>query len=231
MEILHFLTHQREWIERLVIAVILGGAIGFEREFSGRAAGFRTHILVCVGSCLITMVDASYFGAIAGKIAAQVVTGVGFLGAGTIMRSDKGQTVVGLPTAASLWATAGLGIATGYGPPTMWYAVMAAIVVLLTLSVATVFEDAVLRRLRIHRFHAVLGNAQVTADAATAAVLARLAAHGAKLLGVMFDNGASESGPERDVRITIRLPYNIAKDALAAQIADVPGIVDLRWEI
>ena len=105
---------------RLILATALGGMIGFEREARRRAAGFRTHVLVCLGSTLIMMTSMYicqiYMGMVnadPGRIAAQVITGIGFLGAGTIIRS--GATVKGLTTAASLWAVAGIGLAVGCG--------------------------------------------------------------------------------------------------------------------
>lgn len=111
-----------EWtiIFRLVLAAVLSGIVGFEREFHGRAAGFRTHILLCVGSTLIMLSSMHIFDVYYGKgvfdparLAAGVVTGVGFLGAGTIMR-NRGS-VRGLTTAASLWVVTGIGLAVGVG--------------------------------------------------------------------------------------------------------------------
>ncbi len=105
---------------RLIFAALLSGAIGFEREFHGRAAGFRTHILLCVGSTLIMLTSMHIFDLYASKIsidpariAAGVITGIGFLGAGTIMHSKS--AVRGLTTAASLWVVAGIGLAVGSG--------------------------------------------------------------------------------------------------------------------
>ena len=108
-------------ILRLLIAALLGSAIGFERERLLWAAGLRTHMLVCVGSCLIIIVSAYGFRDVIGpgvvldpsRIAAQVVSGVGFLGAGTIL--FRGEAVRGLTTAASLWAVAAIGLAVGSG--------------------------------------------------------------------------------------------------------------------
>lgn len=105
---------------RILLAAIMGGLIGWERESHDRPAGFRTHILVCVGSALVMIVSVSIFFLLQesarvdpGRIAAQVVSGIGFLGAGTIIR--EGISVKGLTTAASLWAVAGIGLAVGAG--------------------------------------------------------------------------------------------------------------------
>ncbi|MEW6227795.1 MAG: MgtC/SapB family protein, partial [Bacillota bacterium] len=111
---------QTEIIFRLVLAMMFGGFIGLERESHKRPAGFRTHILVCVGSALVMMISQYAFVNFArtteydpGRIAAQVVSGIGFLGAGTILR--EGPTIKGLTTAASLWVVAGIGLAVGTG--------------------------------------------------------------------------------------------------------------------
>ena len=109
---------------RVVAATVLGGLIGFEREFSDQPAGFRTHILVCLGAALFTLagafgVDVFFTRGTADiqfdptRVAAQVVTGIGFLGAGAILR--LGLNVQGLTTAAALWVTAAIGVAVGLG--------------------------------------------------------------------------------------------------------------------
>jgi len=104
---------------RLVLAIILGGFIGIERGVRGRAAGLRTHVLVCAGSCLIMMTSIYLLGLFKttgidpSKMAAGVITGIGFLGAGTIIRA--GGSVQGLTTAASIWVVAAVGLAVGCG--------------------------------------------------------------------------------------------------------------------
>lgn len=105
-------------IIRLVLAVVLGGVIGFERGRAGRPAGFRTHILVCVGSALAMMTNQYIFETYGvsdpTRMGAQVISGIGFLGAGTILVTGRHQ-VKGLTTAAGLWATACMGLAIGIG--------------------------------------------------------------------------------------------------------------------
>jgi putative Mg2+ transporter-C (MgtC) family protein len=98
----------------LILASVLGGAIGMERELSGKPAGFRTNLLICVGAALLTelsvAIGATYDGD-PGRIAAQIVSGIGFLGAGTIIQARG--TVIGLTTAATLWVVSAIGIAVG----------------------------------------------------------------------------------------------------------------------
>ncbi|MFH0732728.1 MAG: MgtC/SapB family protein [Candidatus Omnitrophota bacterium] len=134
---------------RLILATILGGAVGLEREIQGRVAGFRTHILVCVGSCLMMLTSIHMFDVYHGltsidpaRIAAQVVTGVGFLGAGTILRSKA--TVKGLTTAASLWAIAGVGLAVGSG--FYWAAVFTSVIILLSLLFLSKIEAKISKK-------------------------------------------------------------------------------------
>jgi len=107
-------------VVRLLVAALLGGLIGLEREAAKRAAGLRTHTLVSLGSALIMMTSIYMFEVYSGltpidptRIAAQVVSGIGFLGAGTIIRS--GPTVSGLTTAATLWVVSAVGLAVGCG--------------------------------------------------------------------------------------------------------------------
>ncbi|MCP4653032.1 MAG: MgtC/SapB family protein [Candidatus Omnitrophica bacterium] len=107
-------------IVRLSLAFVFGGVIGLEREKRGKHPGLRTHILVCVGSALIMLVSIYVFQAYQdiaqidpGRIAAGVVTGIGFLGAGTIIRNPQG--IRGLTTAGSVWINAAIGLAAGCG--------------------------------------------------------------------------------------------------------------------
>ncbi len=114
---------EKEIIFRLLLAALFGALIGLERERKHWAAGLRTHMMVCVGSCLVIIVSAFGFAEVLplehvsfdpSRIAAQVVSGIGFIGAGTILFSKEG-TIRGLTTAAGLWTVAAIGLATGSG--------------------------------------------------------------------------------------------------------------------
>jgi putative Mg2+ transporter-C (MgtC) family protein len=103
-------------LSRLLLAAVLGGIVGTEREISGKPAGLRTNLLICVGAALITELSAEVAATASGdpgRLAAQIVSGIGFIGAGTIIQS-RGR-VVGLTTAATLWVVAAIGMAVGAG--------------------------------------------------------------------------------------------------------------------
>lgn len=109
-----------ELMMRLVLSCILGGIIGYERQSRRKSAGLRTNVLVCLGACLIMVMSEGIYQGVEGhtnadpaRLAAQVVSGIGFLGAGAIMK--EGLTVTGLTTAACLWVVAGVGLAVGGG--------------------------------------------------------------------------------------------------------------------
>jgi len=120
-----------EQILKLGLALLIGTVIGAEREYKNKSAGLRTLILICLGSTLFTMISGA-LGAEeeTGRIASNIVTGIGFLGAGAIMR--EGLTVSGLTTASSIWVTAALGMAVGAGE--YFLAIVAAIIVLVVLT-------------------------------------------------------------------------------------------------
>lgn len=141
-----------DFILRIFIAALLGGAIGLEREYREKAAGFRTHFLVALGSALFMIISAYGFeGALVSpehrldvsRIAAQVVSGIGFIGAGTIIFQKN--AVRGLTTAAGVWVTAAIGLACGAGMFAL--AASATLLVLLGLEAFNLF----LRRFDAHR--------------------------------------------------------------------------------
>ncbi|MEE9296647.1 MAG: MgtC/SapB family protein [Phycisphaerae bacterium] len=116
---------------RLLLALVLGSVIGFERALRDKPAGLRTNILICLGACIFTLGSQALSGPMVDKtrIAAQIVTGVGFLGAGAIIRDAKG--IVGLTTAATIWSVAAVGMAVGLGEFTLATAGAAAVLLVL----------------------------------------------------------------------------------------------------
>ena len=127
---------------RFLCAMVIGLAVGIEREYTHRPAGMRTHILVALGSCAAMVVGQLIYNQYGGnsdpaRLSAQVISGVGFLGAGTIMR--EGANVKGLTTAASLWAVAGLGIAAGGGYYTV--ALVGTVLIIITLTIFELLQN------------------------------------------------------------------------------------------
>ena len=131
---------------RLILAAILGAVIGIEREIKNRDAGFRTHIIVSVGACLIMLIGIDGIGKFSSdtardtaRIAGQVISGIGFLGAGTILQ--KKNAVTGLTTAATLWLSAAIGLAVGIG----YYegAIIATVICLVTLISLNKISDLI----------------------------------------------------------------------------------------
>jgi putative Mg2+ transporter-C (MgtC) family protein len=129
---------------RLALAAVLGGAIGLEREYRHKPAGLRTNMLIALGSALFSILSVE-LGSGAGspdRIAAQVVTGIGFLGAGAILRT--GDHIHGLTTAATIWVNAAIGMAAGLGSYTV--ATVASVITLLVLALLPAMEEFVEKR-------------------------------------------------------------------------------------
>jgi len=104
-------------VVRVLVAALLGGMVGWEREHKGRAAGLKTHILVSIGSALFVLAPllSDIDGAEVTRVMQGIVSGIGFLGAGAILKLDKGERIEGLTTAAGVWMTAAIGMAAGMG--------------------------------------------------------------------------------------------------------------------
>lgn len=128
---------------RIVVAGILGGIIGYEREVKGKAAGLRTHMLLAMGTVIVLVVarlDGIPMSEMS-KVIEGLVTGVGFLGGGAILKLSDKQEIRGVTTAASIWSTSAIGIAVGLGQ--IWIGVLSAIVVWMILSVVGYLEKRV----------------------------------------------------------------------------------------
>jgi putative Mg2+ transporter-C (MgtC) family protein len=218
-----------EALLRLALAGVLGGLIGVERELREREAGLRTHLLVSVGSALFTIVSAygfheflasgqSVVRADPTRIAAQIVTGIGFLGAGAIIR--QGLSVRGLTTAATLWVVAAIGMATGAG----YYsgAVITTALVLLSLWPLRIVAYKVMRRFRDERGRLVV---EMHAGTSPGAVIDEVERTGVRIETIEV----SQEGDRRRVALDVTLSDARRTPVVIARLADVDEVVDVRW--
>ena len=219
--------HDTVMIGRLLLAFALGGLIGLERELHGRAAGLRTHILVTVGSCLIMLTAIHLwedFHTVTnidpGRIAAQVVSGIGFLGAGAILRFRA--SVRGLTTAASLWVAAGLGLAVGCG----YYAagIWATAIVLSTLFLLTRFERRLIRRdwykvLRVETRGEVKQLEEIRGI---------LDDYAGEIKDLEIRRG--EASDRFIVDVSLKLPTRHEFDAILSDVGAVEGVLSAAWK-
>ncbi len=177
-----------ETVLRLVLGAFIGGAIGFEREMHGRAAGLRTQLIVCVAAVLIMIISENYhlkmtyiddsFRIDPARIAAGALIGIGFLGAGVIIKS--GFTVRGLTTAATIWVVSALGLAVGGG----FY--FAAILTSLITIMALVMLRKIEKSVRILIYKTIIISTGIT-DAAEEKITSLLLDHGLKVLSVDYE--------------------------------------------
>lgn len=201
---------------RLCAACILGGVLGLEREWNKRPAGLRTHILVAMAAALYTIVSgaAAADGGDPSRVAANVATGIGFIGAGTIMR--HGSVVKGLTTAASLWTSAAIGLACGLG----WYpaAGMAALLGLFVLVVVDWAEDA-----WIHRGQDVLITLTLSPEAERVAdITALLERRGAVVR--QLRHGAVVKGQDQVISLKAQLPDELDRDGVISELKQLDGV-------
>jgi len=218
-----------ESLLRLALAAVLGGLIGVERELREREAGLRTHLLVALGSALFTIVGAYGFHAFLEsgesvvradptRIAAQIVTGIGFLGAGAIIR--QGLSVRGLTTAATLWVVAAVGLAAGAG----YYsaAVITTALVLIALYPLRIVAYRILRRFRPEDGRLLV---ELPVGQPPGAVIDELERIGARIDSMEV----SQEGDRRRLELDLALPRNTLPARLVASIADVEHVAEVRW--
>lgn len=214
-----------EMVLRLVVALILGSLIGMERETHGRPAGLRTHVLVCMGSTLFTICSYTIAGPYndPGRIAAQIVTGIGFLGAGTIIH--QGSVVRGLTTAASIWAVAAIGVAIGIGTHDMMgLAIVASVLVFGTLYLMGRLDKYLLATHDERRI-------TITTDRNPDRVceILRIITQGsAKLRSI--DTRESDEGDAQVIRVRIRVGRDFDEVALASVLASNQYVISYSWE-
>jgi len=153
MEFLNDHSIQNELL-LIFISVILGILIGTEREYRNKSAGLRTFILICFGTCLFTILSMKIGMDDPDRIAANIITGIGFLGAGVIFKGDN--KIDGITTATTIWATASIGMAVGSGY--VYLAVLGTLLVLLILSSLTSFERLIDREHKIREYRITVAN-------------------------------------------------------------------------
>ena len=220
------------WAEvtlRLVLAAALGGAVGLERELREREAGLRTHLLVSLGAAVFTLVSAYGFsdfryGIRTGitldptRIAAQIVTGIGFLGAGAIIR--QGLSVRGLTTAATLWVVAAIGMATGAGYYSV--AVIGTGLVLFSLYPLRLLAYRAVVRLRPEEGRLVV---TMSPGASAAPVVAHLERLGARIDALQID----ESQTERSLVAEIKIPERASGAEIADGVQELDEVRRVEW--
>jgi putative Mg2+ transporter-C (MgtC) family protein len=213
--------HWDEALLRLALAAVLGAAVGLERELRDREAGLRTHLLVALGSALFTIAGAYGFHTLRTdptRVAAQIVTGIGFLGAGAIIR--QGFIVRGLTTAATLWVVAAIGLAVGAG----YYsgAVIATAVVLFSLYPLRIVAYRVVVRFRPEDARLLV---EIPAGASTGTVLDEVERAGMRIESV----DVSREGDRRRLALDVRVPPHVNAARVVANIADLESVAEARW--
>ncbi len=215
-----------EALLRLLVAAGLGGAIGLERELRDHEAGFRTHLLVSLGACVFTLVSAYAwtdwtFSTPQGvvfdptRIAAQIVTGIGFLGAGAII--VRGISVRGLTTAATLWVVAAIGMAAGTG----YYAVGvgAALLVLISLGPLKLISTRLVARVRPEEAELAI---QLVPEGEATRVLAAIEELGGEVSQVEF-------GDERTIDVTLRASRRAESARVAVGVNKLDDVERVQW--
>jgi putative Mg2+ transporter-C (MgtC) family protein len=210
-----------ESIVRLLLAMVLGGVVGVERESVDKPAGFRTHILVSVGAALFALVSRDGFfgtGADPARVASNIVVGIGFLGAGTIWRT--GVSVQGLTTAASLWSVAAVGTATGIG-----YYHGAGGATAIVVGVLTLMKGVERRLPRRGAGRCIVVMLDVPGQ------LGRIGA-ALGVLGVNIDRVEFTGKVDQKVLLDLmlRLPMRVTREDVLVALGEIQGVDEARWE-
>ena len=218
-----------EWIVlfRLVLSAILSGIVGFEREFHGRAAGFRTHILLCVGSTLIMLTSIHIFDVYSGRVpidparlAAGVVTGIGFMGAGTIMRYKA--SVRGLTTATSLWVVTGIGLAVGSG--LYFGGIFTTAIAIIALMFFSRLEHVMIRK---DWYKTVVIETKDGLEQLKK-IREALSEYGSEINDLEADR--SKDGTHMILKFGLKLTTNLHNTQLIEDIARLEGVKNVKWE-
>ncbi|MED5017603.1 MgtC/SapB family protein [Paenibacillus chibensis] len=236
-----------ELVVRMVLAAVLGGIIGFEREWSNHAAGFRTHIQVCLGSASIMLlsiygfsefVDETNVRVDPARLSAQVISGIGFLGAGAILRN--GNMIKGLTTAASIWVVAAIGLCVGAG--FFIGAITCTVIVLVNLFLFNKWEKIWIKKRRFHEIQMVVSDEPGKLDL----IISKLREYDVAVVNVKMlhgDSSGNEKSEQSDVALLLSvtavqtdqclrameeiISLNIAKSVEATIKRDVSAKLDI----
>lgn len=204
---------------RLVVAMLLGGFIGFERGRKNRAAGLRTYLLVCLGSCMLMMINQYVYQAFHTgdplRLTAQIVSGIGFLGAGTIIVTHHNQ-IRGLTTAAGLWASAAIGIAVGIGLYEV--AVPGGIAIFFILTVVNHWDYAIHKKQKFLQCYIVLDN-----DVSFVSFLDGMNSLGFEVLNIQHHK-TYRNDLGMAISITIKSTGKMRHDQIMAAIRSTKGV-------
>ncbi len=208
---------------QLLIALVLSALIGWERERRGRPAGIRTHVLICLGTTLMMIISRAFVSpSDPSRIAAQIVSGIGFIGAGTILR--QGSVVRGLTTAASLWVVVAIGMTVGMGTP--HYYVLALVATLFTygaLVLLRIPEERIQRHLRTPMLWVTL-----EATAQLDGVFRVLAQHRAELTA--FRQEFPDVPNTRVFALQVQMLHEHAPEAILHDLLQLPEVRSAHWE-
>ena len=224
--------HFASVVVRLALAMLLGGCIGLDRERKRRPAGFRTYMLVCLGAALTVLLSLYEYTLITGpwstlaaelgmktdvsRFGAQVINGIGFLGAGTIIVTGK-QEVKGLTTAAGLWASACMGLAIGAG----FYecVLLGFLLILLTNRLLPFVEDAIIESARNMNIYVEFQTLDNLGD-----IIARIKSQGGQIYEVDLDRGREERSKNPSAVFSIRLPGRHYHVRVLAAISELESV-------
>ena len=212
------MIHGTDLVIDLILAALLGGAVGIQRQAAQKPAGFRTHLLVAVSTCAFAQI-----GGLMGddRITASVLTGIGFIGAGAIFRS--GLTAHGLTTASSIFTVAAIGVAIGLGKP--YSMTIGVAVTVLTVGVLSI-SDALFTRIFIHRATLnITAMAESAANSVTAPIAKIFADRGLHFaLGNQFRVRNTDEGAVFEMDYQIALPRSVSLTDVVRDVSQIPGV-------
>jgi len=209
---------------RILVAILAGGLLGMERGMKNRPAGMRTYMLVCVGSCLIMLTNQFVFQVYGTgdpvRLGAQVISGIGFLGAGTIVVTRRNQ-IKGLTTAAGLWTSAGIGLALGIG----FYeaAVIGCVAIFTVITLLQRMDNNLHRKNKQMEAYIELSEGTTLGD-----FLRAVRDSGIEIYNVQREQGGDSEGNNRAYIATLKTQKRSNHEDILEKVSDIPGVAYLE---